>query len=142
MNLSYLAGLVDGEGCIRFSRCRTTIFPMIIITNTNREILEDIKNEFGGDIQPLSLRKENWKQGYSWRLSWSRAVEFLDKINPWLRIKHLQAQTIFAWNAIRPNSGGQWDDDALKLLTDRMTWLNKKGDNFGPDPIEAVLKTP
>jgi len=107
--------------------------------------LESIKEQFGGDIKPLALRKEGWKQGYSLRICWSRAVSFLDKIKPWLLIKSLQAETVFAWDAIRPRTGKMTNvaraeyQDAVDLLRARMTWLNKKGENSEIDPIEVFL---
>jgi len=145
MNLAYIAGFVDGEGCIGFGRARTSIFPRVLITNTDREILEDIRDQFGGDIKPLAARRDRWKQGWYLRLSWSRAVNFLDAINPYLRLKAEQARTIFAWDAIRLGSGSvskirrvQYDD-ACSLLIERIKWLNSKGPRLMDDPINRVI---
>ena len=49
MNLQYAAGFVDGEGCIGFARCRKSIFPRIIVTNTNIDILNEFKQKWGGN---------------------------------------------------------------------------------------------
>ncbi len=127
MNLAYIAGFVDGEGCIGFSKCRTTIFPRVLVVNTNRGILEDLQVKFGGDIKPLSLRKSNWKQGWQWRISWTRAVNFLDKINPWLRLKSQQACAVFAWDTVRPGMGNDWDSETRDYLVSYMKSLNMKG---------------
>lgn len=145
MNLAYVAGFFDGEGCVGFARCRSTIFPRILVTNTNRDVLEELQANFGGDIKPLSLRKEAWKQGYSWRLSWSKAVDFLERIHPYLRLKSRQAETVFAWDAIRVGRGNRCAvemaeyHNACDLLISRMRWLNQKGIIQGADPIEAEL---
>jgi hypothetical protein len=145
MTPAYLAGFLDGEGSIGFARCRTSIFPRVFITNTNIEILELFKEQFGGDIKPLSKRKEGWKQGYCWRLSWTPAVMFLDLLSPYLVIKIDQAITVFAWNAIRlgrgrvsPEARSEYED-SCDLLLNRIRWLNKKGPTTEPDPIEAYL---
>jgi len=127
MNLAYIAGFVDGEGCIGFAKCRTTIFPRVIVVNTNRDILQKLKDEFGGDIKPLSLRKINWKQGWAWRLSWTRAVNFLDKISPWLQLKSQQACVVFAWDTVKPGMGNDWDSGARDYLVSYMRELNRKG---------------
>jgi hypothetical protein len=140
MNLAYAAGFVDGEGCIGFTRCRNSVYPRVLVTNTNIEILEEFKEKWGGDIKPLSLRKENWKQGYSWRISWSKAVDFLSQIEPYLKIKWPQAHTVFAWNEIRPGRGQKWDEECLEFLVDRISWLNKKGPKTDCDPLDIVLK--
>ncbi len=41
MNLQYAAGFVDGEGCINFAKTRSSIYPRVLVTNTNIEILKD-----------------------------------------------------------------------------------------------------
>jgi hypothetical protein len=140
MNLAYIAGFVDGEGCIGFCRLRTYVFPRVLVTNTDFDILEDLQAKFGGDIKPLSLRKANWKQGYTWRLSNMRAVDFLDAIRPWLRIKDRQADTVFCWAAVRPGKGKRPDRDATSLLVEHMTWLNRKGVNIEQSPMERALQ--
>ena len=143
MNRAYVAGIIDGEGCIGFTKARKTIFPRVMVANTNKELLEDLKEQFGGDVKPLSLRKNNWKQGYIWRLSWTRAVDFLDLIYDYLRLKDAQAATVFAWDAIRPGKGHKPTDEdreAVDFLLERMTWLNAKGTRTTVDPIEQYLE--
>ncbi len=146
MHLAYVAGIFDGEGCVGFGRCRTAVFPRIFVSNTNRDLLEALRDQFGGDINPASNRKAGWKQGWNWRLSWTAAVEFLDKISPYLRIKNRQAHTVFAWDAIRLGSGKSTQTDkaeyldAVGLLTERMRWLNQKGQNDAEDPIDIALR--
>lgn len=145
-DLAYFAGFFDGEGCVGFARLRAGIFPRVLITNTNIEILREIQSRFGGDINPLSLRRAGWKQGYSLRMSWTRAVEFLDAIYPWVRIKRPQIELVFAWNAIRPGQGRRTNArmaesaETIQLLRNTMTWLNKKGDaDKGQNPIDEVI---
>src|SRR5262245_35104342 len=107
LSMQYIAGLFDGEGCIGFSRVRTTIFIRTLVVNTNRDILERLRDIFGGDIAPLAYRKDGWKPSYQWRLSWSRAIRFLDAISPWLVIKAPQVELAFAWDAIRMGCGNR-----------------------------------
>jgi hypothetical protein len=141
MNRQYAAGFVDGEGCIGFAKTRSSIFPRIIVTNTNLEILNEFKEKWGGDIKPLSLRKKNWKQGYYWRVSWSKAVDFLSDIEPYLKIKKMQAHAVFAWNEVRPGRGGKTDKDSFDFLVSYVHWLNKKGVNNEKNPLDVVLES-
>lgn len=143
--IAYVAGIFDGEGCIGFAQARGTSFVRILITNTNKELLEYLQSKFGGDIKALSLRKHNWKQGWNLRISWSRAIELIRLVYPWLRVKREQAQVALAWDALRPGMGkvrysekGE-RDDAIALLREQMTWLNKKGGAPYPDPVSACL---
>lgn len=145
MNLAYLAGLVDADGCIRFGTIRKGIHPILMVTNTNKQIVDDLQEAFGGDVRTAKPGESHWKTPYHWRISWSKAVDLLDKISPWLRIKQDQASTIFAWDAIRLGKGKrtkvEMDEycDACELLLARIKWLNKKGKHDEPDPILAVL---
>lgn len=141
MNRQYAAGFVDGEGCINFAKTKSNIFPRVLVTNTNIEILNEFKNKWGGDIKQLSLRKDNWKQGYSWRICWSKAVEFLSDIEPYLKIKKHQAHAVFAWNEIRPGKGRKADKECLDFLVSYVHWLNKKGINNEKNPLDVVLES-
>lgn len=146
MNLAYIAGFFDGEGSVGFTRCRSSVYPRVMIVNTNLPVLCSIQRRFGGDIRPLSLRKKGWKVGYVLRLGWSVAVNFLDKISPWVVVKAKQLHTVFAWEAIRPHRGKMTKEeqavyrDCLTLLQDRMAWLNRKGPSFGTDPAVLASK--
>ncbi len=139
MNLAYIAGIIDGEGCIGFTRCRTNVYPRVIVTNTNLELLEELKKQFGGDISSNSKGKTGWKKGYNWDIRWSKAIDLLDRVYEYLFIKYQQANVVFAWDAIRPGSGKKWDTEARNLLVDEMHWLNQKGDIIRQEPILAEI---
>ena len=138
MNRQWLAGFIDGEGCLQLSRLRKSIFPRIIITNTNKEILEDIQKKYGGDIKSVQL-KDNWKKSHYYRVSWAQCLKLLDDIYPYLKLKIEQANTIFAWRKIRLNGKTVTSEkrkeylDYCDLLVRRMHFLNKKG------PIEGLI---
>jgi hypothetical protein len=145
MNLAYIAGLIDADGSIGFTSSKSGLFvPRIIITNTNLQILEDVKKVFGGNIQKLCSRKEKWKQAYYWQISNSSAVYFISKIEKWLRIKKENAWLLFAWDFIRPGRNKKRTPeiiDAFHLLNDQSKWLNFRG--IGRDeksPMDKVLE--
>jgi hypothetical protein len=144
LSRAYIAGFVDGEGSIGFCRNRgSAIYPRVLVVNTNLAILEELRNQYGGDIAPLSRRKVGWKQGWMWRLSWSRAVNFLSDIQPWLRLKAMQAVAVFCWDAIRPGRGkstaSAQDErmDAHAYLFDYVRNLNKRGAPHGEETVAA-----
>ena len=147
MNRAYIAGFVDGEGCIGFARARKSIYPRVIITNTNVKVLESIRKIYGGDIRPLSGRKANWKQGYSLRLTCDRAVGFLEHIYPWLRLKRNQAITIFLWDAIKLGRGKHSETKqneyrgTCELLINQIKWLNQKGPQTREEPMAVELRS-
>lgn|SRR5262245_7055895 len=137
---AYVAGIIDGEGCINFSRARTTIFVRILVVNTNCELLEMLKDQYGGDIYPLSGRHTGWNQAYQWRLSGTKAIDLLDEIYPFLIVKRLQADTAFAWQACRGGRGRAFDPETAGLLLRRMRWLNTRGPKQGDDPAIAAAQ--
>jgi hypothetical protein len=146
MNLAYVAGLVDADGSIGFTSSKSSIFvPRVTITNTNLELLEDIKATFGGNIQPLHGRKEKWKKAYYWQICNSTAVKFVAKIEKWLRIKQENAWLLFAWDFFRQNRKGKIsneDKDAMCLLNRQSKWLNFRGEGRPQiSPIDEELKS-
>ncbi len=141
MNLQYAAGFVDGEGCINFAKTRSSIYPRVLVTNTNIEILKDFQKKWGGDIKQNFCKKDNWKPAYSWRISWTKAINFLSDIEPYLKIKKLQAHAVFAWAEIRPGRGGKPDKESFDFLVSYVHWLNKRGINNEENPLDVVLRS-
>lgn len=141
MNLAYLAGLIDGEGCIGFTRIRCQLVPRVTITNTNEKIIYDLKDNFGGHILRRKPHQAGWKPSFHWVIQNSKAVDLLDRVYKYLRIKDLQAVFLFLHAAIRPGRGIRWDSEgieACKLLEDQIKWLNKKGDQISEEPMAFI----
>lgn len=138
-DLAYIAGLFDGEGHIGFGAIRSGLFIRVLVVNTDRKILEYLQECFGGDIHALT-RKDGWKQAWQWRLCWSRAIEFVTLIQPWLRIKKPQANIALCWDYHRPGTGG-WRNgndnrEVNEYLRECITYLNKRGEHDLEDPIK------
>lgn len=136
---------MDGEGSIGFTRSRSAMVPRVSITNTNLDILNELKNAFGGHISRLTGRKSGWKQAYAWVINNAKAVDFVASLEPWLRIKHEQVWLLFAWDAIRPGYGKRWDAeklDVLDMLNAQSKWLNYRGEGRAAiSPIDAELES-
>ena len=103
---AYLAGLIDGEGCISISSGtqqakRGVAFPQfgckMYISNTNLIILQTVQSWVGeGKITMVrrasSMKEKNWKAVYNWSI-YSRIMrQFLPIIFPYLIIKKEQAE--------------------------------------------------
>lgn len=146
--IAYVAGIFDGEGCVSFIKKERTYFIRIHITNTNRELLDHIQSLFGGSIFKCYRGNEKYKDRYDWVLGWTKAVEFLEIIYPWLIVKTDAADVAFAWQAIRPGRGLKTKehkeqlDKSYALLKAQIGWINRKGprrkDDF--DPIAKVIE--
>jgi hypothetical protein len=145
MNSSYIAGFVDGEGCIGFSKARSVYYPRAMIVNTNLDLLNDIKTIYGGRIAQFNRTNPKWKNGYQLTISNRMCVDFLDDIADDLILKYEQALLVFAWDEIRPGKGGRWTDetfDAMSMILAQSKWLNERGVNgqttISPIDIELI----
>lgn len=97
ISAEWLAGFVDGEGCITLYKGKTTpkrknvrYSPAVILSNTHLPTLLAIQRCFGGGIYPKTVKNtpSNWNQG--WSLVWSganRVRELLEKIRPFVITK-------------------------------------------------------
>ena len=112
-DLAYIAGIVDGEGCITLARatrkhptslCGYSIDTLVIVSNTNKWLLEYLKFAFGGSVRAQKLG-ENRKVCYHWRLSSRQAEAFLELILPYLHLKRPQAELALKFQHERARRG-------------------------------------
>ena len=102
--LSYCAGIIDGEGCIRISRNRKERLPnakcdrfygCIMVGMTEKKIPELLKVVIGGTSITERVRGENRQKVYRWSCTGKYKVkEILDKIYPYLFLKRKQAELV------------------------------------------------
>lgn len=97
--LAYVAGIVDGEGCIGICGIKRehNLLPYtnlrVSVVNTNEWLIEFLKFHFGGShISRLQRPKPSWKPTHEWVICSIKAVEFLKLILPYLQIKKPQAE--------------------------------------------------
>lgn len=96
---SYMAGLIDGEGSIRFqvlkkTGWRTMYSGCIRIGMTVKEPIELFSNEFGGKIG-VEKRENGYKTMYRWSISGNKKIiPILNILLPYLVVKKRQAELI------------------------------------------------
>jgi len=137
-----MAGMVDGEGYLgllrhnRKDRKQYMYRPVLAITSTDKEVIEWMKNSFGGYI---GVRKDTRNTGrkttYDWKICDTGMRWFLLKIKPYLRIKKERAELlnqiikrIIWWKENRKgvkNSDEYWKE--MDILYWQLRKLNKKG---------------
>src|SRR3990167_3183108 len=97
---AYLAGFIDGEGTLTITtgtvKGSTFYRPHLVISSTNREIIEWFKNSFGGWTRGgLNINNENWNELFRWTLHRENLlVPFLEKVKPYLKIKKRHAEIL------------------------------------------------
>lgn len=96
MEAAYLAGLFDGEGTVAIYESsamrpdgirRPIWIYQVQIANTYAPVLSQIAFQIGGNVVLKSRGKDNWRQGFVWRLCGDPAAEFLRLIRPFSIIK-------------------------------------------------------
>ena len=97
--MRYVAGFVDGEAqvCLnRIPRQRSYEYCVrISIYNTDRAVLTEIRDVWGGILTSVASRNPRWKQSYALIWTNAAAARFLSEIAPHLRVKSKQAAALF-----------------------------------------------
>jgi hypothetical protein len=142
---SYLAGLIDGEGCIsifhrvkegeqltRIHKTRANTHPYkmfamrISITNTYLPLMKWLIANFGGVYYQKRESVNGHKASYEWRPKGRNNVEkMLLGILPYMVIK--KEQTQIALDYIRMTIAGERNPDKREQLYLRAKDLNRKG---------------
>ena len=97
-NLAYIAGFIDGEGCIGLSSRRKGSkrhYIYLRVANTNRKVLDYMKKYFQvGSIQVANTtwKRPNNKVAYYYQVVCRKAVTILKLLIPFLKLKQKQAK--------------------------------------------------
>lgn len=74
MNIAYLAGFFDGEGCMWLAMRRASRPSlMVAVVNTDRKPLREFKRRWGGSIHPIVDHRPRHKPRIVWRWAVSGA---------------------------------------------------------------------
>jgi hypothetical protein len=94
--LGYAAGFIDGEGCISISKNGAAD---VRVVNTAKHVLVYLQKYFGGSITTRTQRVN--KTQYAYSLYGQEAIDFLNKIVPYLIDKKPQAETLIEYFGLR-----------------------------------------
>jgi hypothetical protein len=91
---AYIAGIIDGEGSITVYSYSDIAYikPLVNVTNTNKELLLWLKDNYRGSIYKQASKGSTYKTCYRWQL-WGchRILPMLRDVYPFLRLKKEQA---------------------------------------------------
>ena len=118
-DLLYLAGIVDGEGCVSVTygtkagheRIRLTI------SNTDRNLIDWLAARLGGCITCTQSRG-NRKPAYQWEVYSDKAFELLTILLPHLKLKHRQAELCLQFHT---------DESKRPWVTKQIRRMNARG---------------
>lgn len=128
--LAYLAGIIDGEGCIGVAKRR---YVRLRVSNTNFDLIQWLYQKFGGSIWNVKV-KGNRRAQKCWTLKAKKATDLLECVLPYLIIKEEQAQLALHWQKgiSWPYKGGNQplsdvEKERRSTLVQKMKVLNKRG---------------
>ena len=145
---SYLAGIIDGEGCISISDTRKNTYTKFDVnfnvTNTSLPLMKWLIEHFGGvyytkGYNGQSSHKPHWRTSYNWRPKGRRNREILLLgVLPYLVIKKEQAKLLLEYVQM----DGENDPEKRRHLAQRCRALNQPNVSVTtntPDTAEAVM---
>lgn len=117
-DIAYIAGFMDGEGCIRIKKANqggSSYYIWVAITNSNKFILEYIQNLFGGSIR--KAEKTVNKDVYHLLITSSEATDMLKVLNLFLIEKKPQADLAIKFHNEKESMTLEQKIEAVNLIT-------------------------
>lgn len=121
-DLAYLAGIVDGEGCITIFRANRTARPSyrlaLVIVMNNPEPIELFSNIFGGTVahHPSMDNAKSLRYAiYGWH-----AGKVLAELMPYIRVKKQEVELAMQFCYAHSGSRGQHISDMELNLKDEL----------------------
>ena len=138
LDLAYVAGLIDGEGCVHLCVTRGTYRARVTVGMTEPAIplLQWLHNSLGGSLTKSRQATSTWSAAWVWTLTGTAAADLLKSIQPYLRMKQEQARLVLEVEAVRnglprrPNGSGSWTPTArleCEEIKKSLHLLNAKG---------------
>jgi hypothetical protein len=110
---AYLAGIIDGEGTITFSRITTrrnghvyhNYSPHLSISNTDLGMIKSLKRRFGGGLVRVAPPSNKlWKRGSILYFRREEMLTLLPKVIPYLTSKKRKAELLLEYMTTRTES--------------------------------------
>lgn len=131
---AYLAGLIDGEGSIGIDNHGGVRSPSvrITLTNTNLDMLADLKAVWGGWLSTRRKRKIGWKSVADLIWAGKPVSKLLTEIQPYLHAKKEQCRLALAFNKTVSSNQTRGVSPEIQNyrqeLRGKMLKANKRGD--------------
>lgn len=130
---AYVAGLIDGEGCMgiyakKYTNSSIPWRPHLSVTLTNLETLNYLSREYGGRVWKHASRP-NRKPCWRWMLTGKTALYFVATTYPWLIVKRREAEVmldvLFNYPPRLPGRGKHYSDSWSQKLAEASVELKR-----------------
>lgn len=104
--LEYLAGFLDGDGCITLGCPRTTssggrgYSVFVNAVNTDIRPLEMFRDVFGGSLSPMGRGNEKHSPSFQWSVAAEKAIPVVVALMPFLILKRRDAEIALEFQAL------------------------------------------
>jgi len=123
---AYLAGFVDGEGCITARLRRGGVDGDMEIASVMREQLVRLQEETGvGSVRAKRIRNKKAKQIHVWNISLCSLGSLLVQLLPYLRLKKKQAELMLVLTSYEYPF--RLDDQRQTDIVGQFRVLNRRG---------------
>lgn len=130
---AYAAGLIDGEGCISLSRYQNksgftySARVEVGMALKGSAVLIWLASTYGGTIRRTRNSSERWMAADCWGLFGAKAVPFLERILPYLKLKRNQAEMAIAVQLLANDGWTEENRRRGSALFESIRKLNAKG---------------
>lgn len=135
-DLAYLAGMLDGEGCIQIHKSKrlkkdgNPSYTLSVRVNMcDKPIPLFLQFVFGGALNYVDKSRygDKWRPQWHWYVSGQQAIECLKALLPYLRLKKAEAELAFYfWENKRHKVGYQVKSPEVSVLEEANYILMKK----------------
>jgi len=92
---AYVAGFVDGEGCITASIRKGYVYGLLELCSTDFDVVDWLVATTGvGSVRKISARRKNAKPQRMWRVSLCSVGSLLKQVIPHMRVRKGQAELL------------------------------------------------
>jgi len=93
IDMSYAAGILDGDGSFSIMKSNGKYYPCIQLSNAYKGMSEWLYNKFGGSLRVKKPQKEHYKPLYVWSIRGIKGCkDAIEKFFPYLVLKKPQAE--------------------------------------------------
>jgi len=145
--IAYLAGLIDGEGCIYIGHTKQGKYgngyqwhSMLKITSCDQELIIWLENTFGGSKDSRyrwTSKKKFTRPVYNWQATGPMLDYILPLVKPYLIIKRKQCDIMIRYRITSKNIGSKrLPDDINQQRLELLSELRKLNSRWHEHPLK------
>jgi len=142
---AYVAGLLDGEGCLTIVRAYkgNAMASRIDIGMSDRalHVLKMLKDQFGGSVHLCRRPSAKWEGAHKWSIQGPPCAAVLKQVGGFMILKQHLARLLISLEAMKeslprmPNGSAQWTAEAIdasQQFKQAIHEINRKGPSENP----------